>query len=72
MEKENNVQTDVNVETPKEVTLGGSTYLHTSDEEWDYLVGKSDCGFKVTLKFTKDKEKHKKSMEAIKTFFSYL
>lgn len=72
MEKKNNVQTDVDNEIPKEVILGDTKYLHTSDEEWDYLVTTTDNGIKVTLKFTKDEEESKKAMEAIKRFFSLL
>lgn len=72
MEKENNVQNDVKEESPKEITFGNTKYLHTSDEEWDYLVGINEDGIKMILKFTKDKEKHKKAMEAVQTFFSYL
>lgn len=72
MEKKNNMQTDMDNEIPKEVTLGNTTYLHTSDEEWDYLEGINEDGIKVTLQFSKDKEKNARAMEGIKAFFSWL
>lgn len=72
MVNENEVQTDINVENTKEVTLGKNKYSYYSDEEFDYLNRITDKGMTITLKFTKDKEKHKKAMEAIETFFSSL
>lgn len=71
MEKEIKLQTDLDGDGAKEVMFGGRKYLHTSDEEYDYLVG-IDNGIKVILEFTKDKEKNKKALEGIKTFFSWL
>lgn len=71
LEKENIKQTNVGEQNLKEITFGGSKYLHSSDDEYDYLFG-SENGVKVTLKFSKDKERNEKAMEGIKTFFSWL
>lgn len=72
LKDENTKKASVNDDGAKEVTLGDKKYLHTSDEEWDYLVRTTDKGMKITLKFTKDEEKNKEALEGIKTFFSWL
>lgn len=72
MEKETNVQIDVNEEIPKVIMLGDSKYLHSSDEEFDYLVGEPENGVSVTLKFTKDEKKNEEALEGLKIFFSWL
>lgn len=72
MEKEINMQTDMNAEIPKEIMFSGSKYLHSSDGEYDYLVREKENGIKVTLVFTNDVERHKKAMKSIKKFFSLL
>lgn len=72
MEKENNLHNGVNVEISEVIIFGGYKYLHSSDEDYDYLSRKTEDGMEVTLQFTKDKGKHKAAMEAIHTFFSWL
>lgn len=72
MKKENNLQNGVNVEISQVIIFGGYKYLHSADEDYDYLFRKTEDGMEVTLQFTKDKEKHKEAMEAIQTFFSWL
>lgn len=72
MEKESKMQPDLKLENPKEITFGGFKYLHSSDKQYDYLFRKTDDGIKVTLQFTKDREKHEIAIKAIQTFFSWL
>lgn len=54
------------------VPFRDSHYLYTSDEKYDYLVGKSEKGIKMILQFSRDKEKNERALEGIKTFFSWL
>ena len=71
MKKEINLEAFLNDDNIKEVIFCDYKYLHTSDEEYDYLVGQ-DNGIKIILEFTKDKEKDKKALEGIETFFTWL
>ena len=60
-----------NMSEGKEIVFGKSKYMHTSDKEYDYLLGE-DKGIKFTFKFSKDKERNKTALEGIRTFFSWL
>lgn len=71
MKKEINLEIILNDDDIKEVIFGDCKYLHTSDEEYDYLIGQ-DNGIKIILEFTKDEEKNQKALEGIETFFSWL
>ncbi|MEG0498050.1 MAG: hypothetical protein RR541_08655 [Carnobacterium sp.] len=51
------------------IDIGGVTYLHKPDDNFDYLKDISENEVKIHLKFTKDREKRKEAKNALKTFF---
>lgn len=52
-----------------EMNIGGVKYLHKLNDQFDYLIDRSNNGVKIHLKFTKDQEKRNEAKNALKTFF---
>lgn len=56
-------------QTMNEMNIGGVKYLHKLNDQFDYLIDRSNNGVKIHLKFTKDQEKRNEAKNALKTFF---
>lgn len=59
----------INLHNPT-VFFGNEIYTINDNDQYTTLkTEKNSDGFKVTLNFSKDTEKHERSMEAIKEFY---